>query len=174
MVILTVFTIKLILSFLKTFSPIWRPCTTLLVWSGDRVHLMFLAFLRNLRDPPQYSWGSGCLVWLYREGYMDNKGAACVFLHSRETPPRPCPSTVWVGTAAAWKCCVRWLTAWNRLTWEGEKELEGGAWTVYPWVGYETITNLSCTSSNWWDALRSCLLPLVPSGHSKVCRPQQH
>ena len=30
--------------------------------SGDRVLLMFLEFLRNLRDPPQYSWGSGCLV----------------------------------------------------------------------------------------------------------------
>ena len=24
--------------------------------SGNRVHLMFLEFLRNLRDPPQYSW----------------------------------------------------------------------------------------------------------------------
>ena len=35
--------------------------------SGVRVHLMFLEFLRNLRDPPQYSWGSGCLAWLYRE-----------------------------------------------------------------------------------------------------------
>ena len=35
--------------------------------SGDRVHLMFLEFLRNFRDPPQYSWGSGCLTWLYRE-----------------------------------------------------------------------------------------------------------
>ena len=35
--------------------------------SGDRVHLMFLEFLRNLRDPPQYSWGNGCLAWLYRE-----------------------------------------------------------------------------------------------------------
>ena len=35
--------------------------------SGDRVHLMFLDFMRNLRDPPQYSWGSGCLAWLYRE-----------------------------------------------------------------------------------------------------------
>ena len=35
--------------------------------SGDRVHLMFLEFLRNLRDLPQYSWGSGCLAWLYRE-----------------------------------------------------------------------------------------------------------
>ncbi|XP_030931206.1 serine/threonine-protein phosphatase 7 long form homolog [Quercus lobata] len=35
--------------------------------SGDRVHLMFLEFLWNLRDPPQYSWGNGYLVWLYRE-----------------------------------------------------------------------------------------------------------
>ncbi|KAK9998131.1 hypothetical protein SO802_017734 [Lithocarpus litseifolius] len=35
--------------------------------SGDRVHLMFLEFLQNLRDPPQYSWGNGCLAWLYRE-----------------------------------------------------------------------------------------------------------
>ena len=30
--------------------------------SGDRVHLMFLEFLRNLRNPPQYSWVSGCLA----------------------------------------------------------------------------------------------------------------
>ncbi|KAK9985336.1 hypothetical protein SO802_030287 [Lithocarpus litseifolius] len=35
--------------------------------SGDRVHLMFLEFLRDLRRPRQYSWGSGCLAWLYRE-----------------------------------------------------------------------------------------------------------
>ena len=35
--------------------------------SGDRVHLTFLEFLRNLRDLPQYSWDSGCLAWLYRE-----------------------------------------------------------------------------------------------------------
>ena len=35
--------------------------------SRDRVHLMFLEFLRNFCDPPQYSWGSGCLAWLYRE-----------------------------------------------------------------------------------------------------------
>ena len=34
---------------------------------GDRVHLMFLEFLRNLRDMPQYRWGNGCLAWLYRE-----------------------------------------------------------------------------------------------------------
>uniref|UniRef100_A0A7N2MUX7 Aminotransferase-like plant mobile domain-containing protein n=1 Tax=Quercus lobata TaxID=97700 RepID=A0A7N2MUX7_QUELO len=35
--------------------------------SGDRVHLMFLDFMRNLHDLPQYSWGSGCLAWLYKE-----------------------------------------------------------------------------------------------------------
>ncbi|KAK9986747.1 hypothetical protein SO802_031698 [Lithocarpus litseifolius] len=35
--------------------------------SGDRVHLMFLEFLWNLCDLPQYSWGNGCLTWLYRE-----------------------------------------------------------------------------------------------------------
>ena len=35
--------------------------------SGDKVHLMFLEFLWNLCDPPQYSWGSGYLAWLYRE-----------------------------------------------------------------------------------------------------------
>ena len=35
--------------------------------SGDRVHLMFLEFMHNLCDPWQYSWGSGCLAWLYRE-----------------------------------------------------------------------------------------------------------
>ena len=45
--------------------------------SGDRVHLMFLEFLRNLRDPPQYSWGSGCLGWLYRElCWASEKGAS--------------------------------------------------------------------------------------------------
>ena len=41
--------------------------------SRDRVHLMFLEFLRNLRDPPQYSWGSGCLAWLYRELCRESK-----------------------------------------------------------------------------------------------------
>ena len=35
--------------------------------SGDRVHTMWLQMLRNLRNPPQYSWGSACLAWLYRE-----------------------------------------------------------------------------------------------------------
>ena len=45
--------------------------------SGVRVHLMFLEFLRNLRDPPQYSWGSGCLAWLYRElCWASNKEAS--------------------------------------------------------------------------------------------------
>ena len=44
--------------------------------SRDRVHLMFLEFLRNLRDPPQYSWGSGCLAWLYRELCRESKKGA--------------------------------------------------------------------------------------------------
>ena len=33
--------------------------------SGDRVHLIFLGFLRNFHDLPQYSWGSACLALLY-------------------------------------------------------------------------------------------------------------
>nr|XP_023881767.1 serine/threonine-protein phosphatase 7 long form homolog [Quercus suber] len=35
--------------------------------SGDRVHTMWLQMLRDLRNPPQYNWGSVCLAWLYRE-----------------------------------------------------------------------------------------------------------
>nr|XP_023893184.1 serine/threonine-protein phosphatase 7 long form homolog [Quercus suber] len=35
--------------------------------SGDRVHMMWLQMLRDLRNPLQYSWGSACLAWLYRE-----------------------------------------------------------------------------------------------------------
>ena len=34
---------------------------------GDRVHMMWLQMLSDLRNPPQYSWGSACLAWLYRE-----------------------------------------------------------------------------------------------------------
>ena len=34
---------------------------------GNRVHTMWLQMLRNLHNPPQYSWGSACLAWLYRE-----------------------------------------------------------------------------------------------------------
>ena len=37
--------------------------------SGDRVHMMWLQMLTNLRDPSQYSWGSACLAWLYRKLY---------------------------------------------------------------------------------------------------------
>ena len=60
----------------------------------------------------------------------------------------------------------------DRLAWEGGKKLEGGAWNVYPYMGYETTTTtLPCTSLDWRDAPRSCLLPLVPFSHSKVCRP---
>nr|XP_023872063.1 protein MAIN-LIKE 1-like [Quercus suber] len=35
--------------------------------SGDRVHMMWLQMLMDLRNPCQYSWGSACLAWLYRE-----------------------------------------------------------------------------------------------------------
>ena len=35
--------------------------------SGDRVHTMWLQMSRDLRNPPQYSWESACLAWLYRE-----------------------------------------------------------------------------------------------------------
>ena len=37
-----------------------------------------------------------------RKDTVDGKGATYVFLHSRDTPPRPCPSTIWVGTGTAW------------------------------------------------------------------------
>ncbi|XP_075636544.1 serine/threonine-protein phosphatase 7 long form homolog [Castanea sativa] len=35
--------------------------------SSDRVHTMWLQMLRDLHNPPRYSWGSACLAWLYRE-----------------------------------------------------------------------------------------------------------
>ena len=35
--------------------------------SGDRVHLMWLEFMQNLRNPHKYSWGSAALSWLYRQ-----------------------------------------------------------------------------------------------------------
>ena len=35
--------------------------------SGNRVHTMWLQMLSDLRNPPQYDWGSACLAWLYRE-----------------------------------------------------------------------------------------------------------
>ena len=34
---------------------------------GDRVHMMWLQMLRDLHNPPQYSWRSACLAWLYRK-----------------------------------------------------------------------------------------------------------
>ncbi|XP_075661643.1 serine/threonine-protein phosphatase 7 long form homolog [Castanea sativa] len=34
---------------------------------GDRVHTIWLQMLRDLHNPPRYSWGSACLAWLYRE-----------------------------------------------------------------------------------------------------------
>ena len=30
---------------------------------------------------------------------MEGKGATCVFLHTRDTSPKPFPLTVWVGTS---------------------------------------------------------------------------
>ena len=80
--------------------------------SGDRVHLMFLEFLRNLCDPPQYSWGSGCLAWLYRELCRASEkgasqiGGACTlvqywawarlpFLCPRIEPPPRCDYGPW-------------------------------------------------------------------------------
>ncbi|XP_075636957.1 serine/threonine-protein phosphatase 7 long form homolog [Castanea sativa] len=35
--------------------------------SGDRVHLMWVQPLEDLRNPRRYGWGSACLAWLYRE-----------------------------------------------------------------------------------------------------------
>ena len=35
--------------------------------SSNKVHTMWLQMLRDLRNPRQYSWGSACLAWLYRE-----------------------------------------------------------------------------------------------------------
>ena len=35
--------------------------------SCDRVHMMWLEMLSDLRNPRQYSSGSACLAWLYRE-----------------------------------------------------------------------------------------------------------
>uniref|UniRef100_A0A7N2KWU4 Aminotransferase-like plant mobile domain-containing protein n=1 Tax=Quercus lobata TaxID=97700 RepID=A0A7N2KWU4_QUELO len=35
--------------------------------SGDRVHLMWVQQLEDLRNPRRYSWGSACLAWLYRQ-----------------------------------------------------------------------------------------------------------
>ena len=35
--------------------------------SEDRVHLMWLEFMQNLRNPRKYSWGSAALSWLYRQ-----------------------------------------------------------------------------------------------------------
>ena len=35
--------------------------------SGDRVHLMWVQQLDDLRNPQRYNWGSACLAWLYQE-----------------------------------------------------------------------------------------------------------
>ncbi|XP_030973682.1 serine/threonine-protein phosphatase 7 long form homolog isoform X1 [Quercus lobata] len=88
--------------------------------SGDRVHLMFLEFMRNLRDPRQYSWGSGCLAWLYRELCRASEkgasqiGGACTlvqywawarlpFLCPRIKPPPGCDYGPWPYAPLAFK-----------------------------------------------------------------------
>ena len=88
--------------------------------SGDRVHLMFLHFMRNLHDPPQYSWGSGCLAWLYRELCRASEkgasqiGGACTlvqywawarlpFLCPRIEPPPGCDYGPWPYAPLAFK-----------------------------------------------------------------------
>ena len=35
--------------------------------SGDRVHLIWVQLLEDLRNPQRYNWGNACLTWLYRE-----------------------------------------------------------------------------------------------------------
>ena len=35
--------------------------------SNDRLHLIWVQQLEDLRNPRRYSWGSACLTWLYRE-----------------------------------------------------------------------------------------------------------
>ena len=44
--------------------------------SGDRVYLMWLEFMQNLRNPHKYNWGSAALSWLYRQlcNATDKKG----------------------------------------------------------------------------------------------------
>ncbi|XP_050259800.1 serine/threonine-protein phosphatase 7 long form homolog [Quercus robur] len=88
--------------------------------SGDRVHLMFLEFMHNLRDPRQYSWGSGCLAWLYRELCRASEkgasqiGGACTlvqywawvrlpFLCPRIEPPPGCDYGPWPYAPLAFK-----------------------------------------------------------------------
>ena len=88
--------------------------------SGDRVHLIFLEFLQNLRDLQQYNWGSGCLAWLYRELYRaSNKEVSQVggelqliqywawarlqFLCLRIEPPPGCDYGSWLKAPLAFK-----------------------------------------------------------------------
>ncbi|KAK9989649.1 hypothetical protein SO802_029888 [Lithocarpus litseifolius] len=219
--------------------------------SGDRVHLMFLEFLRDLCRPRQYSWGSGCLAWLYRElCRASQKDASQIggalqlvqywawarlpFLCPRIEPPPGFDYGPWPNAPLAFKWvrvpspksrpssmaliyyreqlvrmqpgqviiyknspyeadlgrlpafCVAGRDTWtarvplmcfciveihhpdrvlrqfglaqerpdhvvydHRLAWEGGKKLEGGAWTVYPYMGSETTTTLPCSSSDW-------------------------
>ncbi|KAK9989365.1 hypothetical protein SO802_029604 [Lithocarpus litseifolius] len=62
--------------------------------SGDRVHLMFLEFLQNLHDPPQYSWGSGCLAWWVRVPSPKSRPSATALIHYREQLVRMQPGQI--------------------------------------------------------------------------------
>ena len=44
--------------------------------TGNKVHLMYLNYLTNLRRTRRYSWGSACLVVLYREMCRATDGRA--------------------------------------------------------------------------------------------------
>ncbi|CAL9005563.1 unnamed protein product [Prunus brigantina] len=42
-------------------------CTLFVDKTGTRVQIVYLRLLRNLDSVAGYSWGSGCLAWLYRQ-----------------------------------------------------------------------------------------------------------
>ncbi|XP_008244220.1 PREDICTED: uncharacterized protein LOC103342375 [Prunus mume] len=42
-------------------------CTLFIDKTGTRVQIVYLRLLRNLDSVAGYSWGSGCLAWLYRQ-----------------------------------------------------------------------------------------------------------
>uniref|UniRef100_A0A7N2N7B8 Aminotransferase-like plant mobile domain-containing protein n=1 Tax=Quercus lobata TaxID=97700 RepID=A0A7N2N7B8_QUELO len=54
---------------------------------------MFSEFIRNLHDPRQYSWGSGCLAWLYRD----------LCRASEKEPPPGCDYGPWTYAPLAFK-----------------------------------------------------------------------
>ena len=55
--------------------------------SGDRVYLMWVQQLEDLRNPQRYSYGSTCLAWLYRELYRaSDKDASQIGGHGAGSP----------------------------------------------------------------------------------------